>query len=75
MRTPCGELCDLILRAQSRQISRLVSKTQKGWSGWDQHHYRDSMCKALLKNAHQGQWIDVMNFAMFLWHLDGMKKK
>ncbi len=70
-----GDLWELLSSAQRRQIARLQNKEAKGWDGWDDPQNKTSMMEALHDNIKKKQWIDVMNFAMFQWNLDGRKRK
>ncbi len=45
---------------------RLIGKQIQGWTGWGQISTK-RLTERLIKNVEQGDWIDVANFALFLW--------
>lgn len=54
---------------------RTSQKRQEGFSGWAESECRRSMRQRIGTRIRQGKWVDVANFAMFLWNLDGRKSK
>jgi hypothetical protein len=80
MRTKCGEdeqasLAKLNERFRDAMLSRLLEKLDYGWSGWS---YRKEMERLdgglkerIIRNALEGDWVDVANLAMFAWNLEG----
>lgn len=54
---------------------RLDEKEQEGFDGWAEREWRRSMRGRIETKIKQGRWVDVANFAMFLWNLNGRKPK
>jgi len=44
----------------------LLTKKRIGWRGWDTMNVH-TLKTRLLKNVEEGDWIDVANYAFFLW--------
>jgi len=44
----------------------LADKAFVGWRGWGQIPTK-RLTERLLDNAKRGEWVDVANFALFLW--------
>ena len=52
--------------------ARLIEKMNQDWHGWDGHCIRDeTLHSSLLVNYFEQHYIDVANFAAFLWHRSG----
>jgi len=54
---------------------KLLSKRSDGMRDWDSPAYRSLLVQRLLLHVAQGmedgkQWVDVANFAAFLWWMD-----
>jgi hypothetical protein len=46
--------------------STLIRQQSRGWTGWGQISTK-RLTERLLDNAKRGEWVDVANFALFLW--------
>ena len=55
--------------------NRTEQKSLEGFDGWAEPDWRRSMRGRIDTKIKQGKWVDVANFAMFLWNLDGRKSK
>lgn len=54
-------------------LSKLTKKSIDGWTGWNRKSYKNKLIKDLKYHVEKKQWIDVGNYAMFLWNLDNKK--
>lgn len=50
-------------------LKKVHQKTDDGAHGWNDLDYKESMKEELQKNVDKGDWLDVANFAVFLWNL------
>jgi len=63
----CKELWTLVDRLAQAMKERLAQQALRGWTGWQDPVHVPSFRGRLHRNADAGDWIDVANFAAFLW--------
>ena len=55
-------------------LNRLVEKFEDGWEGWnikkEMARFGGGIKERIIKNALDGDWVDVANLAMFAWNLE-----
>ena len=67
-------LSELVAKGAQQMLLKLKEKQEEGRSGWDdQTNYR-GMWQQLELHASRRDWIDVANFALFLWNLEKQNK-
>lgn len=72
-------LRQLVREFSSEMREKLLAKADAGWGGWDIKIYKKTLEEKLvhhLVRALKGdakQWVDVANFAAFLWYLESIK--
>lgn len=67
------ELHALVLLVQNfseNMKTLLVKHYENGKRGWDDISYYDYMQKELEQCVKEGRWINVANYAAFLWNLE-----
>lgn len=57
-------------------LERLLQKLAEGYRGWDAPDavVRHDLRARLLDNVKAGDWVDVANIAMFIWHAERKKE-
>lgn len=65
-----GALLDVFVKEVG---SKIFTKLQEGYSGWDDPANANVMRKKLLTNFENGDMVDVAALAMFLWNLQDHK--
>jgi len=53
-----------------QMLDKLNMKQSRGWHGWGDKTLKGQFKKDLLKHVEKGDWVDVANYAMFLWNLE-----
>lgn len=48
-------------------LFRFWEKACEGWTGWDGDIDIADMKRRIIKNVHQGDWVDVLNLAAMCW--------
>lgn len=66
-----GALLDMFVKEMGTKI---FTKLQEGYVGWDDLGNANILRKKLLTNFENGDMIDVAALAMFLWNLQDNKK-
>lgn len=64
------ELRNLVRQFSAEQYAKLNRKVDLGWLGWDDPGNRDDFKTRLIEHVVKEDWVDVANFAAFLWYLD-----
>lgn len=55
---------------ETEMAKRFYDKALEGFHGWDDSKCYHPMIDALNKSVEKMNWVDVANFALFLWNLD-----
>lgn len=56
-------------------LRRLRAKERAGWSGWGDPSLELDFRNRLIQSFVRGNWVDVANFAAFLWEFNGRRRK
>lgn len=79
MKVKCGKdekaslekLSDLF---RGEMLNRLTEKLEDGWEGWnnkkEMSRFDGGLKERIIRNALEGDWIDVANLAMFAWNFE-----
>lgn len=62
-------------RFSREMVTRFYDKALAGRRGWDDPKCYIGMASALQDSVNKMNWVDVANFAMFLWNLDEFRKQ
>jgi hypothetical protein len=65
-----SELRKLVRDFSAEMREKLLAKADRGWRGWNATYYREIFRSLLVEHVSKGDWVDVANFAAFLWYLD-----
>jgi hypothetical protein len=67
----------LVQKFSAAMRVKLLSKQDRGWENWDVPAFREKLVVDLISHLlraadgkHPEQWVDIANYAAFLWHLD-----
>jgi len=80
MKIKCDEnekisLAKLNEKFRDAMLKRLLEKLEHGWEGWENKkemkRFGGGLTERIIRNALEGDWVDVANLAMFAWNLEG----
>jgi hypothetical protein len=67
-------LLELMSIFHDQMLIRLSGQDVRGWHGWSDKKamakYKGGLKARIIKNAQNGDWVDVANLAMFAWNLE-----
>jgi hypothetical protein len=52
------------------QKKKLIKKWSQGRRGWEDDRYKSFLVAELCRHVKENDWLDVGNFAMFLWNFE-----
>ena len=67
-------LAKLTDKFRNEMLWRLLIMRSQGWTGWNNKRkmgpIHSGLLPRILRNAENGEWVDVANLAMFAWNLE-----
>lgn len=63
-------LNDLIDAVMAECKQKLQKKFDENYCGWDMYGHKEHFYIDLIEHAEKGDWIDVINYAAFLWNFE-----
>lgn len=69
--TERDRLIQSVLVFASDMVSKLLSKSEMGWHGWDEKNYHSVLSRKLREHVEKAEtaedYVDIANFAMMIW--------
>lgn len=65
-----NELIEVAVEFNAEMLKKILAKERAGYQGWENPQMAEYLRRQLVEHTEKGDYVDVANIAMFLWHLE-----